>query len=80
MRSWWDHKAAQLFERGVAREQKVWVEYQPEDVNQAIIHARQDTILLVSYMSSANKQLQMGTLLLLGILGTLLWIAYHLHS
>lgn len=53
----WDDKAAKLQQSVRLDERKVPVQYGEGEVNQAVIHAREDVVLAVSHLSSANEQL-----------------------
>jgi len=57
--NWWDKKAANL-QRGVIHgetEASGLRDYTEEQARQAAVHARQDIILVVSHLSSANRLL-----------------------
>jgi hypothetical protein len=55
---WWMNQASRL--QASVREGEITrlVDYEPEDVAQATVHMRQDIVLLVSLMDSANAQLR----------------------
>ena len=57
--------------------------YEPEEVNQAIVHTREDIVLMVSYLTSNNRllnrinnQLSVIICLLLLAAGFLIWSMY----
>jgi hypothetical protein len=53
----WDERAARLQERGRETEADRFGAYDDEQVRRAIVYTREDVILLVSYLSSANEKL-----------------------
>lgn len=52
--------------------------YEDEQVRQAIVHSRQDIIMIVSYLSSANYKLKIVAGLLFIAVALLAYIAYRL--
>lgn len=48
--------------------------YEQDQVNQAIVHGREDIVLMVSYLASLNKQIRISKYILIFILATLLAI------
>lgn len=55
--SWWMRQAGELQISGQISEGNKTDEYSEEEVNRAIVYTRQDIILVVSLLSSVNKQL-----------------------
>ena len=53
----YDKKAGQLQSMTRNYERSSAQEYNPVQVRQAVVHGREDIVLLVSYLSSANEQL-----------------------
>ena len=54
--TWWDEKALHL-QLGVRGDESEPQQYSEEQVRQATVHARQDIVLVVSYLSSATNLL-----------------------
>ncbi len=57
-------------------EEDVDVEYGAAKVNQSIVHTREDLILVVSHLSSINKQLNTAKFVLVCILLALLYLCF----
>ncbi len=55
--------------------QKGRAEYDGDEVRQAIVHARQDMVLLVSLLVDVNKQLRTVVWLMIAILALLAFLA-----
>jgi hypothetical protein len=58
---WWNERAAEL-QRGVKSEERSQLEtgigsYTDEEARQAVVHARQDIVMVYSLLSSANQLL-----------------------
>ena len=53
---WWDEKAARIQQQVKADESEPQG-YTEEEARQAAVHARQDLVLVVSHLSSANRLL-----------------------
>lgn len=70
--SWYDRKAARL-QTSVRSDPPPMVYYTDEETRQAVVHMRQDVVLLVSYLSSLNVQMQRLVLLACAVLGVLVW-------
>jgi hypothetical protein len=64
----YDKKASRLKNSTVADEEDIGGVYDDEQVKRSVVHTRQDVILIVSYLSSLNIQLQAIKWLLLGLL------------
>jgi len=59
MGNWWNEKAAELQYRvKVDEEEGIKIDYSEEEVRQAIVHTRQDVVMLVSHLGSISKQLR----------------------
>ena len=60
MGKWWDDAAADLRDRvrKVDEEEVYKIDYSEEEVRRAIVHTRQDVVMLVSHLSSISKQLR----------------------
>ena len=59
MGKWWNEKAAELQYRvRVDEEEGIKVDYDEEQVKRAIVHTRQDVVMLVSHLGSISKQLR----------------------
>ncbi len=58
MGNWWDDRARDL--QSIIREGELErrINYEDEEVSTAIVHTRQDIVLLVSNLSSISKQLR----------------------
>jgi len=57
---WWDDRAGNLqqFVRGEEARTLGYNGYDARQVRQAVVHAREDMVLLVSHISSVNRQLR----------------------
>ena len=55
---WWNKKASELQYRVKVAEQDNEIDYSEEEVRQAIVHTRQDVVMLVSHLDSISKQLR----------------------
>jgi len=75
--AWWNDKAMEL-QRQVRAAEDSAQHYDEDEVRQATVHTRQDVVLLVSYLDSANRQLSDIKKLLLPIMLLLGVIAYKL--
>jgi hypothetical protein len=67
--AWWMQRAARLQE-GVRNDERcdaAFSVYGEEEVARATVHTRQDLVLIVSYLSSANEQLATIRWLLMGL-------------
>ena len=59
MGKWWDDAAADLRDRvRKVDEEEVYNDYSEEEVRRAIVHTRQDVVMLVSHLGSISKQLR----------------------
>jgi hypothetical protein len=58
MTHWWDQKAARLQQSVRADEREMEVDFSDSDLKRSVVHAREDIILLVSHLSSVNRQLR----------------------
>ena len=60
MGKWWDDAAADLRDRvrKVDEEEIYKIDYSEEEVRRAIVHTRQDVVMLVSHLGSISKQLR----------------------
>ena len=60
MGKWWDDAAADLRDRvrKVDEEEVYKIDYSEEEVRRAIVHTRQDVVMLVSHLDSISKQLR----------------------
>lgn len=59
---------AELLQSAIRRDERDRVQlYSDDEINQAIIHTREDLVLVVSYLSSANKRLAHIVYILLAI-------------
>ena len=69
--SWWERKAAvlQMDIRDHEEKRLAQCDYSDEQIRQAIVHARQDIVLMFSYLASVNKQLNAIKLTLMISLG-----------
>ena len=73
---WWDERAAQLQRMGRDGERTKTDTYSDDEVRRAIIYTREDVVLLVSYLSSANEQLVLVARLLMAAVALLAIIAW----
>lgn len=57
---WWDDRAGNLqqFVRSEEARNLEYSNYGEETVRQAVVHCRQDVVMLVSHLSSVNRQLR----------------------
>jgi len=74
----WDNRAARLQERVIDDDSKDYRYHDEQAVRRAIIKVREDIVLLVSYLSSANTQLSTIKILLLIVVMALAYIGYRL--
>ena len=58
MGNWWDDAASDLQYSVKVAEQDIEIDYSEEEVRQAIVHTRQDVVMLVSHFHSLHKQLR----------------------
>ncbi len=58
MGKWWNEEASELQYRVKVDEQDIKIDYSDEEVRQAIVHTRQDVVMLVSHLGSISKQLR----------------------
>ena len=73
---WWDKRAGELQNKVRSDELDQQIGYDDSAVRKAIVHAREDIVLLVSHISSANRQLWTIKIALLGILIVLIVLIY----
>ncbi len=73
--SYADQKAAILQEKVRSEAQDQHIYYEDIDIRKAIVHAREDIVMLVSHLSSVNRHLWRIKTALLGILIVLIYIA-----
>lgn len=76
--TWWDEKASELQRKLIAADYGA-SQIDDDTAKHAVIHTRQDIALLVSYLSSANRQLSDIKKLLFPIMLLLAVIAYKLN-
>jgi hypothetical protein len=76
----WDAKAGRLQEMGMDSEAQKTEVYSTEEIGRAIVYTRQDIVLVVSYLSSANKQLATIRGWLSFIAVVLLFIGVHIWT
>jgi hypothetical protein len=74
----WDKRAARIQQSVRSGELERRSDYAESEVKQAIVNAREDIVMLVSYLSSANKQLYIIKWTSLAAVIVLLYIAYRL--
>lgn len=72
--NWWDAAAGQL--QAMGRHDYPAEEGSKEDTYRIVLHTRQDVILIVSYLSSLNKQMMHAKLLLFAVVILLTIIAF----
>ena len=58
MGNWWNDDASELQYNVKVAEQDIEIDYSEEEVRQAIVHTRQDVVMLVSHFQSLHKQLR----------------------
>ena len=75
----WDDAASRLQDGVRAAEQRnsAFVHYDEDEVARAVIHTRQDVVLLASYLSSLNSQIMVVKWLLAVIAVAAVILAYH---
>ena len=71
---WWDKNAAGLQQMVRESESKNSLDYADDEVRRAIVHAREDIVLIVSNLSSLNKQLRTVRLLLWVLTTAIIWM------
>ena len=74
MSEWWDKDARQLHHAGLNSDGAKDEIYNGEEVARATVYTRQDLVLIVSYISSVNKQLAQIRKTL-GVLAALAFVA-----
>jgi len=76
---WWDDKAARVQQGVRYDENKLPIESHDEDTaRRATVHMREDVVLLVSYLSSVNRQLwYLRILVATAILCLLVEVVHH---
>jgi uncharacterized integral membrane protein len=79
MINWWDQKAARLQQSVRADEREGSDDYSDGDLKRSVVHAREDIVLLVSHLSSVNRQLRAIKVTLLLLLLVLIYIAIRHH-
>tara|TARA_Y100001934_G_C11852029_1_gene540004 strand:+ start:336 stop:572 length:237 start_codon:yes stop_codon:yes gene_type:complete len=55
---WWSERAADLQYQVRTEEYEMNMDYEEDHVRRSTVHAREDIVLLVSQLSSANQQLR----------------------
>jgi len=75
MTNWWDQKAARLQQSVRADEREGYSDFSDSDIKRSVVHAREDIVLLVSQLSSVNRQLRAIKVTLLLLLVVLIYIA-----
>jgi hypothetical protein len=75
MTNWWDQKAARLQRSARADEREGYDDFSDSDVRRSVVHAREDIIMLVSHVSSVNRQLRAIKVTLLLLLLVVIYIA-----
>jgi hypothetical protein len=77
--AWWDRRAHAL-QRVVRNDEEEQVPYfDDEKEKQAVVHTRQDIILIVSHLSSVNSQLAILIWIVAAILLVAIYVAWHMH-
>lgn len=74
----WDRRAARLQSKVRQDEANMDIEYEDREIRQAIIGAREDIVLAVSYLSTANSNLANIRIILVVVVCLLGYIAYRL--
>jgi hypothetical protein len=72
----YDEMAERLQRSVRSGEVEVKTYYEQDQVNQAVVHGREDIVLMVSYLASLNKQIRISKYILIFILATLLAIYF----
>lgn len=75
MTNWWDQKATRLQQSVRADEREMDGDFSDSDLKRSVVHAREDIVLLVSQLSSVNRQLRAIKVTLLLLLVVLIYIA-----
>ena len=70
--NWWDERAANVQRMTRVDEANEVQQYEDNEVKQAVVHGRQDIVLMVGQLSSINKQLSRTNALLVLLLIALL--------
>jgi hypothetical protein len=70
----YDSEAEELQQSVRNTESEKDVEYDDSQIRQAIVHMREDVVLLVSYLSSLNRQLMWLRRLLWTVVALLAWL------
>jgi hypothetical protein len=74
----WDRRAAALQSRVRKDEAKMGMDYADDEVRRSVVLAREDIVMMVSYLSSANASLANVRIILVVVVGLLAYIAYRL--
>ena len=82
MGKWWDDAAADLRDRvrKVDEEEVYKIDYSEEEVRRAIVHTRQDVVMLVSHLDSISKQLRTISRFCFCSLLVLIFILFNIRS
>ena len=77
--AWWDAKAYEMHLSVVDGELDREEEIDDERLRRAILYARQDIVLVVSQLSSANRQLQTIKFTLFALVAVLIFVVVKGH-
>ena len=80
MGNWWDDAASDLQYSVKVAEQDIEIDYSEEKVRQAIVHTRQDVVMLVSHLDSISKQLRTISRFSFCSLLVLIFILFNIRS
>ena len=82
MGKWWNDAAADLRDRvrKVDEEEVYKIDYSEEEVRRAIVHTRQDVVMLVSHLDSISKQLRTISRFCFCSLLVLIFILFNIRS
>jgi hypothetical protein len=77
--AWWDDRA-QRIQQGVRHDEskQPFGLYDDDDVRKAVVHTREDTVLVAIHLSSVNRQLAIvRTLLVILVVAAIVTIVHH---
>ncbi len=75
---WWDMEAGRLQQAGRLTEGEKDELYSDEEVNRAVVYTREDLIMVVSYLSSLNRQIATIKVILAALLAVAGYAAFRL--
>lgn len=76
-RNFWSKEASELQQKVIEADRKIIGSFTKEDIPQAIVHIRQDLVLIYSNLESLNKQIRTIKNLLLIITILFVYLIYN---